>query len=209
MKSKLLICLVAMSLAACSSGVVQKSDTNLQDKTLATTFTDEGIKITYSMLGKLEAIEVYGQAEAWRGNAEAYAEADAMAKLTKFAYGTNLETQRRVSIIGKSISTAQDLINTNKSNSGPLSFTDKELDVRSPNVKSDETSNAQRDAKAVNDSTVSTITSITSKGRLLGVRKIKDYQRDDGKTYVAVYQWSEKDTATADQMRKRMQKRED
>ena len=73
MKSKLLICLVAMSLAACSSGVVQKSDTNLQDKTLATTFTDEGIKITYSMLGKLEAIEVYGQAEAWRGNVDAFA----------------------------------------------------------------------------------------------------------------------------------------
>jgi len=209
MNFQLTICAVAMCLAACSSGVVQKSDTNLQDKTLATTFTDEGIKITYSMLGKLEAIEVYGQAEAWRGNVEAYAEADAMAKLTKFAYGTNLETQRRVSIIGRSISTAQDLVNTNKSNSGPLSFTDKELDARSPKVKSDETSNAQRDAKAVNESTVSTITSITSKGRLLGVRKIRDYQRDDGKTYVAVYQWSEKDAATADQMRKRMQKRVD
>jgi len=61
----------------------------------------------------------------------------------------------------------------------------------------------------VNESTVSAITNITAKGRLVGVRKIRDYQRDDGKTYVAVYQWSEKDNAAADAARKRMQRRDD
>ena len=188
----------------CSTPTPQKTGTNLEDKTLSTTFTDEGIKITYSLFGKLEAIEVYGQAEAWRGNVEAFAEADAMAKLTKFAYGSNVDTQRRVNIIGKSISTAQDIVNSGKSNSKPLSFTDKELET-----KSNETSNALRDAKAVNEATVSTITTITSKGRLLGVRKIRDFQRDDGKTYVAVYQWSEKDNSAADNVRKRMQRRDD
>jgi hypothetical protein len=199
-----LIVTCAILFLGCSSPATQKTGTSLEEKTLATTFTDEGIKITYSLLGKLEAIEVYGQAEAWRGNVEAFAEADAMAKLTKFAYGSNVDTQRRVNIIGKSISTAQDIVNSDKANSKPLSFTDKELET-----KSNETVNALRDAKAVNEATVSTITTITSKGRLLGVRKIRDYQRDDGKTYVAVYQWSEKDNAAADNVRKRMQRRDD
>jgi hypothetical protein len=199
-----LIVICAILFLGCSSPATQKTGTGLEEKTLATTFTDEGIKITYSLFGKLEAIEVYGQAEAWRGNVEAFAEADAMAKLTKFAYGSNVDTQRRVNIIGKSISTAQDIVNSDKSNSKPLSFTDKELET-----KSNETANSLRDAKAVNEATVSTITTITSKGRLLGVRKIRDYQRDDGKTYVAVYQWSEKDNATADNVRKKMQRRDD
>ena len=202
---KHLLIIVAPLLAfGCASTAPPKSNTNLEEKTLATTFTDEGIKITYSLFGKLEAIEVYGQAEAWRGNVEAFAEADAMAKLTKFAYGSNVDTQRRVNIIGKSFSTAQDIVNSDKANSKPLSFTDKELET-----KSNETSNALRDAKAVNEATVSTITTITSKGRLLGVRKIRDFQRDDGKTYVAVYQWSEKDNSAADNVRKRMQRRDD
>jgi hypothetical protein len=199
-----LIMTCALMISSCSTPTSQKTGTNLEEKTLATTFTDEGIKITYSFLGKLEAIEVYGQAEAWRGNVEAFAEADAMAKLTKFAYGSNIDTQRRVNIIGKSISTAQDIVNSDKSNSKPLSFTDKELET-----KSNETANSLRDAKAVNEATVNTITTITSKGRLLGVRKIRDYQRDDGKTYVAVYQWSEKDNSAADNVRKRMQRRDD
>jgi len=204
-----LIVTCAILLLGCSSPATQKTGTNLEDKTLSTTFTDEGIKITYTLFGKLESIEVYGQAEAWRGNVEAFAEADALAKLTKFAYGSNVDTQRRVNIIGKSISSAQDIVNNNKSSSAPMSFTDKELERDSKSSKADESSNAIRDAKAVNESTVSAITNITAKGRLVGVRKIRDYQRDDGKTYVAVYQWSEKDNAAADAARKRMQRRDD
>jgi hypothetical protein len=192
---------------ACSSLPDRKTDTELQGRTLSTTFTDEGIKLKYSLLGKLEAIEVYGQAEAWRGNVEALAEADALAKLVKFAYGSSVDTQRRVNIIGKSISSAQDIIHSSKPNSAQISFTDKELETDTSPKKDEKQENAVREAKAVNEATVSTITTITAKGRLVGVRKIKDFQRDDGKTYVAVYQWSEKGTDAADSARKRMLKR--
>ena len=75
---------------------------------MSTGLTDEGIKITYTITGKLQSIEVYGQAEAWRGNVEAVAEADAMAMLTKFVYRKDISTSRRVKVIGHSIEAAKD-----------------------------------------------------------------------------------------------------
>jgi hypothetical protein len=62
-----------------------------------------------------------------------------------------------------------------------------------------------RNAKALNETIVTTVTNITSKGRLTGVRKIRDFQRNDGKVYVAVYVWSDKDQATSEYIRNRMQ----
>ncbi len=197
------------ALSACSSNAPKNIDTNLQTTRLSTNFTDEGIKISYSMFGKLESIEVYGQAEAWRGNVEAVAESDALAKLVKFVYGSNVDTQRRVNIIGKSISAAQDIFNSNKSSPNPIEFSDKELEANESVAKPGSSSNTLRDAKAVNETVSNTITSITAKGRLLGIRKIRDYQNDDGKTYIAVYRWSDKDIAAADTARKRMQRRDD
>jgi hypothetical protein len=47
-----------------------------------------------------------------------------------------------------------------------------------------------------------------SQGKLVGVRKANDYQKDNGKTYVAVYVWSEKDQAISENIRKRMMGKE-
>ena len=49
-----------------------------------------------------------------------------------------------------------------------------------------------------------TITTITAKGRLTGVRKVRDSQTNNGKTYIAVYQWSDKDQSAAESIRDRM-----
>jgi PBP1b-binding outer membrane lipoprotein LpoB len=207
MRLKLLISLTACVLVGCSSVQERQPPTNSAEAFLSTTFTDEGIKLTYSLLGKLKSVEVFGQAEIWRGNFEALAEADAFAKLTKFTYGTDVETKRRVELIGKSISTTQQLIQSGKDN-GQVSFTDKELERGAASPDSGTSSlNNLRDAKAVNEATVSTLTSIVSKGRLLGVRKVRDYQQDNGKIYVGVYQWSAQDADSADLLRNRMQQR--
>jgi hypothetical protein len=207
MKFRLVTLWSLVFLVGCSS--VSKNDTpnkNL-DAFVSTDFTDEGIKLTYSLLGKLKSVEVFGQAEIWRGNFEAVAEADAFAKLTKFTYGTDVDTKRRVELIGKSISATQQLIQLGK-DAGPVSFTDKELEGTAEKPGSaTSSSNNLRDAKAVNEATVSTLTSIVSKGRLLGVRKVRDYQQDNGKIYVAVYQWSAQDADSADLLRNRMQQR--
>lgn len=210
MKTLLFTVATALVLGACSSAPQKSADnSNLRDQAISADFTDEGIKITYTFTGKLDSIEVYGQAEAWRGNVEAIAEADAMAKLTKFVNGKNVSTTRRVEVIGKSIEEAQDnKLNKYKSQDGTIVMTDKQIDSEhsvDKNQQSSQDSSAIRNAKAINETLVTTVTNITSKGRLTGVRKIRDFQRNDGKTYVAVYVWSDKDQATSEYIRNRMQ----
>ena len=183
---------------------------SVKEQRLSTDFTDEGIKITYTFTGKLESIEVYGQAEAWRGNVEAVAEADAMAKLTKFVYGKDTSTSRRVKVIGRSIEAAKDNKLTAYSNKeGDIEITDKQIEglplIGGSNAKTDASSTAERQATALNTTIVTTITDITSKGRLVGVRKVRDFQRNDGKVYVAIYVWSDKDQAASEYIKKRMQ----
>jgi hypothetical protein len=181
----------------------------LKDQKLSTDFTDEGIKITYTFTGKLESIEVYGQAEAWRGNVEALAEADAMAKLTKFIYGSTASTQRHVKIIGLTIDAAQDNdLGKFTSKDGSFNITDKEIEQLAISKKDKSTNNASsnlRNAQTINSTLVTTITNLTAQGRLVGVRKIRDFQRNDGKVYVAVYAWSEKNQAASEFIKNRMQ----
>ena len=130
MKTLLFTVATALVLGACSSAPQKSADnSNLRDQAISADFTDEGIKITYTFTGKLDSIEVYGQAEAWRGNVEAIAEADAMAKLTKFVNGKNVSTTRRVEVIGKSIEEAQDnKLNKYKSQDGTIVMTDKQIE---------------------------------------------------------------------------------
>jgi len=210
---KKIICIgLASILVACSTTETSKSTSSsaVKEQRLSTDFTDEGIKITYTFTGKLESIEVYGQAEAWRGNVEAIAEADAMAKLTKFVYGKDVATSRRVKVIGRSIEAAKDNKLTAYSNKeGDIEVTDKQIEglplTGGSNAKTDTSSTAERQATALNATIVTTITDITSKGRLVGVRKVRDFQRNDGKVYVAVYVWSEKNQAASEYIKNRMQ----
>lgn len=201
-------------LMACSTTESSKStsSSNLKEQRLSTDFIDEGIKITYTFTGKLESIEVFGQAESWRGNVEALAEADAMAKLTKFVNGQNVSTERRVRIIGKSIEDTQNnKLDKFKNQDGTISITDKQVEYEpfvDRNQQTLQDSSSQRNAKAINETIVTTVTNITSKGRLTGVRKIRDFQRNDGKVYVAVYVWSEKDQAASEYIKNRMQNKQ-
>ena len=210
MKTLLLALMASFILGACSNTPNNSSSgTNLKDQAISTDFTDEGIKITYTFTGKLQSIEVYGQAEAWRGNVEAVAEADAMAKLTKFVNGQTVSTNRRVQVIGKSIEEARDhKLDKYKSQDGTINVTAQQIESEfsgGQNQQSSKETNAARNAKAINETIVTTVTNITSKGRLTGVRKIRDYQRNEGKIYVAVYVWSDKDQATSEYIRNRMQ----
>ena len=204
MKKILLMALVLL-LGACSSIKTTDNTGTLQDRQVATDFTDEGIKVTYTFTGKLEKIEVYGQADAWKGNVEALAEADALAKLVKFVHGTNISTERRTKIMGLAIEKAQDSSNKNSDLNSVMDFSDKELEKEAANKPtSSSESFADKSASIVNKTMVTTITVITSKGRLTGLRKVKDFTRDGGKVYVAIYQWSEKDQATSKYLREQM-----
>jgi hypothetical protein len=179
------------------------SQTAVKEGTISTEFKDEGIKLFYTFTGNLDRIEVYGLAPAWKGNVDVLAEADAMDKLVKFVHGQTVSTDRRVKIMAKSLDKARDnTLNRFKSNDDNLNFDSKELE----NSGSENTSNntSRRIADRVENTLVSTVTNITAKGRLTGVRKVRDSVVQDGKMYVAVYQWSEKDQATSEFIRGRM-----
>ena len=179
------------------------SQTAVRDGTISTEFKDEGIKLFYTFTGKLDRIEVYGLAPAWKGNVDVLAEADAMDKLVKFVHGKTVSTDRRVKIMAKSLDKARDnTLNRFKSNDDNLNFDSRELE----NAGSENTSNntSRRIADRVENTLVNTVTTITAKGRLTGVRKVRDSVVQDGKLYVAVYQWSEKDQATSEFIRGRM-----
>jgi hypothetical protein len=203
---KFISLLFVIFICGCSSVKTSDGGKALQDRQVATDFTDEGIKVTYTFTGKLEKIEVYGQADAWKGNVEALAEADALAKLVKFVHGTNVSTERRTKIMGLAIEKAQDSSSNKASDaSGVMDFTDKELEKESVNKAAPSSeSSAEKSASIVNKTMVTTITVITSKGRLTGLRKVKDFTQNNGKLYVAVYQWSDKDQATSQYLRDQM-----
>ena len=210
MRKLIILLLSSLFLISCSfTSKKAEAPTSPKEQKLSTDFTDEGIKITYTLFGKLAKIEVYGQADAWKINVEALAEADAYAKLVKFVRGTQVSTERRTKIIGTAIEKAEDN-NLNKyiNSDGVIALTDKEIeaeaDTSKPNNSRTTSNSAKKAASIVNTTTMTTMTTITSQGRLTGIRKVSDYKQNDGKTYVAVYRWSEKDQATSEYVRDRM-----
>jgi hypothetical protein len=215
MKNVVMLAILSAALAGCSSfgnkGISPSSDatTPVKDQKISTSFTDEGIKLYYTMSGKLEKVEVFGQAPAWKRNPEIIAEADAMDKLVKFVHGKSVSSERRIKIMSKAIDNASDVTNNKfRTIDGTLQTDSKELESESLK-NGDETqkdNTAVRKAQILDQTVVNTVTEIKSSGFLIGVRKINDAIKDDGKIYVATYQWSEKDVEASTAVRAAMRK---
>lgn len=217
MKKVALAVAIGVIMSGCSSfgskGITPSPDavTPVKEQKLSTSFTDEGVKIYYTASGKLEKIEVHGQAPAWKRNVEVIAEADAMDKLVKFIHGKNVSSERRTKIISKAIDSASDVTsNKFRTVDGTFETESKQLEDELRNTKNGEEiqkdNTAKRKAQIVDETLVNTVTEIRSAGFLIGVRKISDAIKDDGKVYTAVYQWSETDVATATSIRATMRK---
>ena len=216
MKTKLSIVAIAVALTGCGTfsnkGIQPSVDavTPVKDVKVVTEFKDEGIKITYTMSGKLEKIEVTGIAPSWKRNHDIIAEADAMDKLVKFVHGKNVTTDRRVKIISRALDHASDITsNKFKSMDGSIVTDSKELEAeelaKSNNGEETQKDNtARRNARIVDETTVNTIQTITSSGRLVGVIKVGDGTKDDGKLYLAHYMWSKQTMATSREVRNEM-----
>jgi hypothetical protein len=211
MVNKITLFLALLISFGCSgTGSMRQPSQKIKDQRLVTDFTDEGIKVYYTLMGKLEKIEVYGQADAWKENVEAIAEADAMAKLVKFVYGSEVTTNRKLKLLGRAIEDAEDNLKRNVVSSEDAIFTtDKQLNQEINNSKQPNTNSesAQRKAKILNETLIETLTTIAAKGKLIGVRKVGDHQTNDNKVYVAVYQWSERELSIVESVRERMNKK--
>ena len=134
-----------------------------------------------------------------------------MDKLVKFIHGKNVSSERRTKIISKAIDNASDVTsNKFRTVDGTFETESKQLEDELRSTKNGEEiqkdNTAKRKAQIVDETLVNTVTEIRSAGFLIGVRKISDAIKDDGKVYTAVYQWSETDVATATSIRATMRK---
>jgi hypothetical protein len=218
MNIKLLVVAVAavVTMTGCSSmngggsvGVKPSSDatTPIKDAKISTEFTDEGIKIFYTMTGKLEKIEVYGVAPAWKRNHDILANDDAMEKLLKFVHGQTVSSERRVKIISKALDVASDSTsNKFRSEDGTIQTDSKSLESAGNNESTQNDNVAKRNAQIADETNINLVRTVTSKGFLGGVRKIGDAVKQDGKLYVAIYQWSPRDQGVAIDIRNQMLK---
>ena len=202
--------IVLTIITACTAPTTGGVPTSLKEQKLETEFKDEGIKLFYTFTGKIEKIEIFGQADAWKGEFDTLAEADALAKLVKFIYGSEVNTQRRVKILTYALEKAGDTSKINDENN-TSSKTDQELEEEFTNIEKKNNYNSEitdhslrQAASRINKNIMETITTITAKGRLTGVRKVRDSQTNNGKTYSAVYQWSDKDQSAAESISDRM-----
>lgn len=225
MKTVLVSVIMLAVLAGCGSfgkraglDPAEGTATPVRDVKISTDFRDEGVKVVYTLTGAIDRIEVMGMAPAWRGNVDIVAEADAMDKLVKFVYGRSINSDRRNRIITHTLDRARDnTLNQFRTVDGTMNFDarkaaeelDREDTTAAPRTDSaregKEASNtSRRIADRVEKGLVEATTTITASGRLVGVRKIRDRVVQDGRYYVAVYQWSPRDQDTAEFVRQRM-----
>lgn len=224
---RLIVAIAAITtLTACGSFGSRKPGMNppedtavaVKDTRISTDFSDQGVKIFYTLTGRVDRVEVTGVAPAWRGNVEIVAEADAMDKLVKFVHGQNTSTERRNRIITRTLDRARDnTLNQFRTVDGTVEFDAKreaeDMDreerdgVALSNREregSERNNTSRRIADRVERGLVEATTTITAQGRLVGVRKIRDRVMQDGRYYVAVYQWSDRDQDASEYIRSRM-----
>jgi hypothetical protein len=225
MKRIIVAACISVMLTACGTGnktlgLTPAADTAtpVKDTKISTDFTDQGVKVFYTLTGAVDRIEVTGNAPAWRGNVDVVAEADALDKLVKFVYGQSVNSERRNRIITKTLDRARDnTLNSFRTVDGGMTFDAREVSrdldrddnkavpQARPDGDSNERSNtSRRIADRVEQGLVEATTTITSQGRLTGIRKISDRVVQDGRLYVAVYQWSPRDQSTSEYIRQQM-----
>ena len=209
MKRTLITMMLAGTLlGACSSNPLgmrqaQGNETPVADQVITTEYKDQGVVLNYTVFGNLKSIEVHGVAAAWKSNPAVLAEADAKEKLVKFVFGEQVDSNRSVKILAKSIENSRD----NALNGIENNFTSEQLtaevqDDEAHGTREDNTS--RRIATRLDETVADTITTIVASGRLVGVRKKSDKVIDDGRLYVAKYVWSEDDAEIAADIRKTM-----
>ena len=183
-------------------------------ETIIAVSNDQGIKIFYNLWGSVEFIQVTGIAESWKGDVNIRAETDAKERLVKYLYGEQIDVQasieRTTKIFDKATDEALKLLSNGQE---PPKFIEidaedvvnqlEEHRAKPINRESIESTN-QRAAERAEEEKLATLTSIRSSGTLRGLRLIEGQFQNDGEIYVAVYQWSEKDLNTANEIRTKM-----
>ena len=180
--------------------------TAISEQRLSTNFRKEGIKIDWTITGKLKAIEVTGYAPAI-GNTEFQqdaafdaAELDAKAKLTRFLR-EGISSSRVSNTISRNIEKARD-VTKNKIKGGDEAVTMSDAEAAQTRPADDNQNVATRDN--TNDTTRTLIKKISEEARgILSGVYVKDTDiMGDGRTVKVVIRWDRDSQNAVKELRK-------
>jgi hypothetical protein len=229
MKQRILVTAMAamvMGLSACSStqspatmnsgGIDPGSTANtaIAEQRLAVSeFKKNGVRISYTLGGDVDSIEVYGYAAVW-GNSmnsarESYrvAELEAKKSLNDFINKESIRTTTSVRMISQNVERATDRTNnkfaSNRAQADELVAIDEEVKTAASDVNSRENAAIRNNALNI-ASRLSTTITVNNSGILGGLYLKESGVIDDGKAVYVVMRWDRKSNTARPQLRKLM-----
>ena len=177
-------------------------------------FKKNGIKISYTLFGDIDSIEVYGYAPVW-GNSmnaarESYrvAELEAKKTLNDFINKESIRTNTSVRMISLNLEHAVDKTNnkfkTNRADTEELVVTDDEAtQATAGDLNSRENAAIRNNALKI-ASRLSTTITVNNSGILGGLYQKESGVIDDGKAVYVIMKWDKKSNAVRPVLRKMM-----
>lgn len=223
-KTALALALVAaMGLTACSSnkplgkgGTVDPGQqTAISEQRLANDFKRQGIRVVYTLLGDVEAIEATGYAPVWGSSQNAAREAFRVAELeakkamNDFINKESIQSSVSVAMVSRNLERARDnktnRFETNLNRDQVLSVTnDEQVDVNEKGEVNRQANTAIRNDAVNIASRVNTNITTRSQGILGGMYLVEGNVIADGKAVRVVYRWDEKHNRVRGQVRSLM-----
>lgn len=199
-----------MALSACSStkqaqgspGVAPGAQAAISEQLAVSDFKRKGIRIVYSMTGKLEAIEATGYAPIWGRSQnsvrEAYrvAELEAKKSINDFINQEVIKSETSVRMISRNIERAKDnktnnfATNRNRDVVASLEV-DEEQPQDADNYNREANTAVRNDALSI-VSIVNNTISVRNQGILAGLYLVEGDVVDNGRVVRAVYRWDQK-----------------
>jgi hypothetical protein len=218
-----LAAVAVLTLSACSStkdasspppaGVSPGTQTAISDQLAVSDFKRRGIKVVYSLTGKLEAIEVVGYAPLWgrsqNSAREAYrvAELEAKKSLNDFINQEVISTETSVKMFSRNVERARDhKVNdfaTNRNRDIVSSIESDEEPKDDKNYNREVNTGTRQDGFAIATVINNTIKT-RNQGILGGLYLVEGEVIDNGRTVRVVYRWDDKHNKQRGYIRQQM-----
>lgn len=218
---RVLVVAAMLALTACSStnnappaaGVSPGPQTAISEQLAVSDFKRRGIRVVYSLTGKLEAIETVGYAPIWGRSQnsvrEAYrvAELEAKKSLNDFINQEVISTETSVTMVSRNLERARDnKVNdfaTNR-NRDIVASLESDEQVADANNFNRETNTATRNDALAIATVVNNSIKTRNQGILGGLYLVEGDVVDGGRTVRVVYRWDEKHNKQRGYIRQQM-----
>lgn len=218
---RVLVVAAVLALSACSStknqtgspGISPGPQTAISEQLAVSDFKRRGIRVVYSLTGKLEAIETVGYAPVWGRSQnsvrEAYrvAELEAKKSLNDFINQEVISSETSVRMVSRNLERARDnKVNdfaTNRSRDVVASVESDEAPSDANNFNRETNTATRNDALSV-ATVVNNSIKTRNQGILGGLYLVEGDVVDGGRTVRVVYRWDEKHNKQRGHIRQQM-----